>query len=559
MSNNYRFRSVYVGHVFGLVFAMLVLGGISASAQVAPERVADFDGKVPFSPYIGGGVIKDADGTFYGTTYDSINTRCGTAYKILANGTLTVLHEFTGHSTTPPDGCHPMGELVEGADGNLYGTTTSGGANADLTFTSGTGTIFKVSKQGDSAFYQVVHSFAGYDPILGYWPEGAGPIGGLVIAGDNNFYGTTSFGGAGSVGGGNCTSLGGTVFRLSPSDATGTPTVVHALSFAEGCAPTQLALASDGSLLGTTIQGGDAGGDVSLGGTIFRVTTSGSFTRLAVFPGTIASGTPYGYGPYAPPVEDPGDGTLYGTTTSGGPAAGGNESGTVYKCVPAGSACTLQLVHPFTYSDGGYTFAGLTLGKDGTFYGATSAGGAYTNGVLFQVTRAGAFNNLFSFNPSDSSFNGASAYARLLETSPGTFYGTTYAGGSSSRPGTVFRFSTCAVDISATVGVSGQGQVKLNRKTGHYTQAVVLKNGDGPVSGPVSLVLDNLSTNATLVGVVGTTSCTTPTGSPYVNVDIGTDGIFSPRERVTVTLEFDNPSGQPISYTTRILAGSGIR
>jgi uncharacterized repeat protein (TIGR03803 family) len=445
------------------LLAVIVTGlnVVDASGQVTAEAVTGFGDSIAFNPYIGGGLIKGTDGAFYGTTYDSINTRCGTVYKVLADGTLTVLHEFQGHFAPAPDGCRPMGELVEGADGSLYGTTFGGGANGDATFPSGTGTVFKISKDGDSVAYSLVHSFAGYDASLTYWPEGVGPIGGLTIGLDGNFYGTTSFSGAGSVGGGNCTSLGGTVFRLSPFDATGTPTILHAFSFPEGCAPTNLTVASDGSLLGTTIQGGNAGGDQSLGGMIFKITTTGAFSRLAVFPGTISSGTPYGYSPYAAPVEAS-DGTLYGTTTSGGPSAGGNESGTIYKCVPLGSMCELSLLHPFTNEDGGYPFAGLTIGTDGILYGATSAGGEYTNGVLFQITIAGAFTQLYSFNSSDPSFNGGVAYARLLRESAGTFFGTTFGGGSPSRSGTVFRFTvgsptTTGLQVSPSSTVFGQG------------------------------------------------------------------------------------------------------
>jgi len=382
-----------------------------------------------------------------------------------------VLREFKGHFASSPDGCRPVGELVEGVDGNLYGTTSGGGAQADLTFPSGTGTIFRISKDGVD--YSVIHSFAAYDAALSYWPEGVAPLGGLTVALDGNFYGTTSFSGAGSVGGGNCTSLGGTVFRLSPSDPSGTPAIIHAFSFAEGCAPTNLTLASDGSLLGTTIQGGDAGGTQALGGTIFRVTTSGSFSRLAVFPGTIASGTPYGYGPYAAPVEA-GDGTLYGTTTSGGPSAGGAEAGTVYKCVPAGSTCSLALVHAFTGTDGGYPFAGLTVGSNGIFYGVTSAGGDYTAGVLFQVTNADVFTALYLFDPSDSSFDGSVPYARLLEASPGTFFGTTAGGGSPSRNGTVFRF---------TVGAPTTTELQALPNTSEFGQGVTLTTTVSSVSG----------------------------------------------------------------------------
>ena len=116
--------------------------------------------------------------------------------------------------------------------------------------------------------------------------------------------------------------------------------------------------------------------------------------------------------------------------------------------------------------------------------------------------------------------------------------------------------SSCATDISASVAVADQGQLKFNRKTGRYTQTVTLRNNDGAVAGPVSLALDGLSSNATLFGSDGVTVCSTPAGSPYVNVSVGSDVLFGVRERVTVTLEFVNPSGQAVTYTTRVLAGA---
>jgi hypothetical protein len=115
----------------------------------------------------------------------------------------------------------------------------------------------------------------------------------------------------------------------------------------------------------------------------------------------------------------------------------------------------------------------------------------------------------------------------------------------------------CALNISASVSVS-QGALKLNKKTGRYTQTVTLQNGNNAAPGPVSLVLDSLSGNATLFNATGSTACAAPAGSPYINVKVG-DAVFSPLERASVTLEFTNPPGQPVTYTPRILAGQGSR
>ena len=122
----------------------------------------------------------------------------------------------------------------------------------------------------------------------------------------------------------------------------------------------------------------------------------------------------------------------------------------------------------------------------------------------------------------------------------------------------VYRADPCATNVSSVVTVT-QGNIRLNRRTGRYVQTVTLRNADGPLAGPISLVLDNLSEGVSLINLTGTTSCSTPAGRPYLNVDVGADATFSPRERTTVTLEFDNPSGQPITYATNVLASGGSR
>jgi hypothetical protein len=72
-------------------------------------------------------------------------------------------------------------------------------------------------------------------------------------------------------------------------------------------------------------------------------------------------------------------------------------------------------------------------------------------------------------------------------------------------------------------------------------------------------VLDGLSPNATLFNANGTTSSALPSGSPFVNVNVGSDGTLTTNESVPVLLQFTNPSRTAISYTIRVLAGAGDR
>jgi uncharacterized repeat protein (TIGR03803 family) len=141
---------------------------------------AGSDGSQPY-----GGLIQGSDGNFYGMTtiggtgYDA-SSGYGTVFMITSSGALTTIHSFAGS-----DGALPFGELTHGSDGNFYGTTSQGGASfSPATFTSGYGTVFKITPAGAVT---TLHSFAGSDGSL--------PYGGPIQASDGSFYGTTEGGG----------------------------------------------------------------------------------------------------------------------------------------------------------------------------------------------------------------------------------------------------------------------------------------------------------------------------------------------------------------------------
>jgi uncharacterized repeat protein (TIGR03803 family) len=116
---------------------------------------------------------------YYGTTASGGTSGAGTVFRVSSSGSLTTLWSFTGGS----DGALPYAGLVQGSDGNFYGTTTSGG-------TSGAGTVFWVSPSGSLT---TLWSFTGGS-------DGAHPYAGLVQGSDGNFYGTTAYGGASGIG-----------------------------------------------------------------------------------------------------------------------------------------------------------------------------------------------------------------------------------------------------------------------------------------------------------------------------------------------------------------------
>jgi len=124
-------------------------------------------------------LVQGTEGNFYGTTNGGGASNVGGVFKITSGGTLTVLHSFGGIA----DGANPQAGLVQGTDGNFYGTTNTGGA-------SNVGEVFKITSGGTLT---VLHSFGGLS-------DGENPQAGLVQGTDQKFYGTTNAGGASNVG-----------------------------------------------------------------------------------------------------------------------------------------------------------------------------------------------------------------------------------------------------------------------------------------------------------------------------------------------------------------------
>ncbi|HEY6291972.1 MAG TPA: choice-of-anchor tandem repeat GloVer-containing protein [Terriglobia bacterium] len=210
-----------------------------------------------------------------------------------------------------------------------------------------------------------------------------------------------------------------------------TYTVLHSFYFADGQSPdiegppTQ---ATDGNLYGVTYTGGLNGG-----GTIFKITPSGTFTTFYNF--CVPGGCFEGAGPYTAPIQAA-DGNLYGTTEAGGT----NGAGTVFKITLNG-----KITSPYSFcsqsdcADGEFP-NGLIQATDGNFYGTAYYGGASNHGTVFKITPGGALTTLHSFCSESRCVDGEYPYVGLIQATNGNFYGTTYSGGANGF-GTVFRIT----------------------------------------------------------------------------------------------------------------------
>jgi uncharacterized repeat protein (TIGR03803 family) len=281
----------------------------------------------------------EVKGTFYGTAVDGGGGGgFGTVFSFTPGTGETILHSFANGS----DGGEPQAPLLLGSDGNLYGVTPTGGANAD-------GTVFKITTSGTMTTFSTFFSLNGTD--------GSGAAGGLIEDSSGNFYGTAESRGADE----------GTVFKLTSS---GTLSFATSATMTDGLIPAAgLILGSDGNYYGTALGGGSAND-----GTVFMITPAGVETAVYSFAGGSDGANP------GAKLLLASDGNFYGTTESGGTSG----SGTVFKL-------TLQGVETVLYSftggsDGATPRGDLVQGSDGALYGTASTGGASGQGVVFRLT-----------------------------------------------------------------------------------------------------------------------------------------------------------------------------
>jgi uncharacterized repeat protein (TIGR03803 family) len=346
----------------------------------------------------------DVNGTLYGTTEiggggcASTGPGCGTVYDISTTGVEKVLHKFR-HHTKRLYTAAPFAGLIN-VRGTLYGTTAGGGTR--------TGTVFSISTTGQ---LRTLHAF--YD-ACGYG-DGFVPQAGLIDVG-GTLYGTTYFGGS-------CKDHRegfGTVYSVT---TTGQENVVYRFKGGhDGANPQAGLIEVNGTLYGTTVNGGGSGCFGSGCGIVFSVSTTGNEKVLHRFQGFD------GANPQAGLIDV--NGALYGTTANGG----SHGSGTVYTMSTTGKEKMLYSFGGGT--DGAQPQAGL-IDVKGTLYGTTYYGClTYYSpgcGTVFSVTTTGSEKVLHNFA---GNADGADPRAALVNVK-GVLYGTTSSGGTGGG-GTVF-------------------------------------------------------------------------------------------------------------------------
>jgi uncharacterized repeat protein (TIGR03803 family) len=290
----------------------------------------------------------DEDGNLYGATYAGGNIGCGVIFKVKPDGAESTVHDFSG---PPGDGCIAQGTLVLGLRGNLYGTTSGGGANRE-------GAIFKLFANGT---IKMLRSFK--RRAKGYFPAA-----GVIMDGSGNLYGTT-------VDGGRKVSA-GVVFELPAGRGE---EVLYAFKGSpnDGSAPQGgLIIDQAENLYGTLRSGGLPGCESNTGcGAVFKLAPDGKESVIHFFSGTDGDGA----NPVAGLIADS-MGNIYGTTQSGGRDSGG----TVFEISVEG---TETILHRFMQAtDGANPAGGLVADAAGDLYGTANFGGQYGYGTVFEIT-----------------------------------------------------------------------------------------------------------------------------------------------------------------------------
>ncbi|HWY53230.1 MAG TPA: choice-of-anchor tandem repeat GloVer-containing protein [Terriglobales bacterium] len=375
-----------------------------------------------------------------------------------ASSTEQAIYTFTGGSS---DGSNPLSALIADKEGNLYGTTLTGGGNPHCSpFGQSCGVVFQLAPSSGGGWTEkVLYTFTG-------GADGGYSYNSLVMDANGNLYGTTDLGGTptGGCPGGTC----GTVFELSPPKQKGgswKEKVLYSFCSQSGCTDgaypqDRLILDKQGNIYGTTNVGGLSGGCNTSGfggygcGVVFKLTHGKKGWKESVL--YAFNGASDGGFPYAGVIFDK-VGNLYGTTNG----EGGSGAGTVYQLKKGAHGWTENTLYSFTgAADGGYSVAPLTMDTRGNLYGTAQSGGANFYGTVFELKHANGGwtqSTLYTFTGGqDGGYPSAS-----LVMKGKSLYGTSWGGGNKSGCfygcGAVFSLSRSSNGWNETTLYSFQG------------------------------------------------------------------------------------------------------
>jgi uncharacterized repeat protein (TIGR03803 family) len=406
------------------IFTVALLVTSTWAATNWKEKVLHNFGNGTDGDYLYGGLISNAAGNLYGTTYQGGTFGHGTVFELTpaAGGGWTeqVLHSF-GNGT---DGAYLYGGLILDAAGNLYGTTYVGG-------TYGHGTVFELTPTAGGGWTELVlYSFCSQTNCTdGGFPRD----GGLIFDAVGNLYGVTTEDGAYG---------GGTVFELTPTAGGGwTEQVLHSFSSypGDGAGPYgSLIFDKNGNLYGTT-----QGGGTFSNGTVFELTPTagGGWTETVLH--SFNNNGADGFHPADGVIFDTA-GNLYGTTLDDGyfGCPRGTYCGTVFELTPkAGGGWTEQVLHRFNGTDGDIP-SGLIFDAVGNLYGPTADGGDYGGGTVFELTPTadGGWTETVLHSFGNSGTGAVVPVGDLIFDAAGNLYGTSEGGGTYGG-GTVFELT----------------------------------------------------------------------------------------------------------------------
>ncbi len=440
-----------------VVASILLIAATTASAQYT--KLYDY-GEIPYGS--GPHSTPISDGTFlYGTTYQGGANNYGVIYKIKPDGSgITNLHDFNGG-----DGSNPVGDLLY--DGTfLYGMTRTGGSFSQ-------GSIFKIKTDGSS--FSTIFSFQ-------YVPTGGFPFGSLITDG-TSLYGMTSQGGAASF---------GTVFKIA-KDGTGHTKLVEFTGGTDGGEP-QGSLFYDSSFLyGMTNTGG-----TSDSGVIFKVKTDGTgFQKLLDFSNSASGANPIG--------SLVSDGTfLYGFTLRGG----SSNFGVMFKIKPDGTGFVKMI--DFGSALVGRAPKGSPVFDGVYFYGMSTDGGLYSNGVFFRVKPDGG--ELTALGSVLGITDGPLPEGTLFVNGT-TLYGVRSAMGD-GRYGAIFKMKNDGTNYSEIYTFSIDGRSPVGRPISNGTSYFGLTNQGGATDeGTIYKINADGSGYSIVFNFTSATTGTQPSGS----------------------------------------------